>query len=157
MGGRRDHYRDPNAPTPNSLVPGGSALVTDSEGRILMQRRGDSGNWSLPGGAMELGETLPQCVIRETKEETGLDIEITGLLGIYTDPQHIIEYEDGEIRQAFAITFYGRVIGGRIAVSDESTAVRFLGLDELAELPVHPTVRLRLRHHAERRSQPYLG
>ncbi|MGV9678588.1 NUDIX domain-containing protein [Nocardia sp. NPDC003482] len=157
MSTRRDYYRDPNAPRPNSLVPGGSALVTDPEGRILMQRRGDSGNWSLPGGAMELGETLPQCVIRETKEETGLDIEITGLLGIYTDPQHVIEYEDGEIRQEFAITFYGRVIGGRIAVSDESTAVRFLGLDELAELPVHPTVRLRLGHHAERRSQPYLG
>ena len=157
MGSRRDYYKDPNAPKANSLVPGGSALVVDSEGRVLMQRRGDSGNWSLPGGIMEIGETLEQCVVRETKEETGLDIEITGLLGIYTDPEHIIEYADGEIRQEFAITYYGRVIGGRIEVSSESTSVRFLGLDELETLPVHDTVRLRLRHHVEHRAEPYLG
>jgi ADP-ribose pyrophosphatase YjhB (NUDIX family) len=157
MGARRDYYRDPSAPRANSLVPGGSALVVDDEGAILMQRRSDSGNWSLPGGVMDIGETLEQCVIRETKEESGLDIEITGLLGIYTDPEHIIAYADGEIRQEFNITFYGRVRGGQIAVSDESTEVRFLRMDELAELPVHETVRLRLRHHAEQRTQPYLG
>lgn len=109
---RRDYYRDPAAPRANSLVPGGSALVVDDEGAILMQRRADSGNWSLPGGTMEIGETLEQCVIRETKEETGLDIEITGLLGIYTDPQHVIAYSDGEVRQEFNITFYGKVVGG---------------------------------------------
>ncbi|MGW6427620.1 NUDIX domain-containing protein [Nocardia sp. NPDC055053] len=82
MSSRRDYYRDPNAPKANCLVPGSSALVVDGIGRILMQRRGDSGNWSLPGGVMEIGEILEQCAVRETKEETGLDIEITGLLGI---------------------------------------------------------------------------
>ncbi|MRH90006.1 NUDIX domain-containing protein [Nocardia sp. SYP-A9097] len=157
MGSRRDYYRDPNAPKANSLVPGGSALIVDEHGAVLMQRRGDSGNWSLPGGAMEIGETLEQCAIRETKEETGLDIEITGLLGIYTDPEHVIEYGDGEIRQELAVTYYGRVIGGSIRVSSESTAVRFLGLDELAGLPVHESVRLRLQHHVEQRDSPYLG
>ncbi|WP_433728590.1 NUDIX domain-containing protein [Nocardia sp. CA-129566] len=157
MGSRRDYYRDPNAPRPNSLVPGGSALVVDDRGAVLMQRRSDSGNWSFPGGIMEIGETLEQCVIRETKEESGLDIEITGILGIYTDPQHVIAYADGEIRQEFNITFYGRVIGGRIAVSSESTEVKFLRLEELETLPVHQTVRLRLQHHAEQRSTPYLG
>ncbi|MCP9622560.1 NUDIX domain-containing protein [Nocardia otitidiscaviarum] len=157
MGKRRDYYRDPNAPKPNSLVPGGSALVVDDRGAILMQRRSDSGNWSLPGGVMDIGETLEQCVIRETKEETGLDIEITGLLGIYTDPEHVIEYADGEIRQEFNITYYGRVSGGRIAVSNESTEVRFVRPDELERLPVHETVRLRLQHHSEKRADPYLG
>ncbi|WP_062984482.1 NUDIX domain-containing protein [Nocardia anaemiae] len=157
MSRRRDYYRDPNAPKANSLVPGGSALVVDERGAILMQRRSDSGNWSLPGGVMEIGETLERCVVRETKEESGLDIEITGLLGIYTDPEHIIAYADGEVRQEFNITFYGRVVGGRIMVSDESTEVRFLAPDELADVPVHDTVRLRLRHHAEHRAQPYLG
>ncbi|QIS24678.1 NUDIX domain-containing protein [Nocardia terpenica] len=157
MSGRRDYYRDPNAPTANSLVPGGSALVVDDQGAILMQRRSDSGNWALPGGVMDIGETLEQCVIRETKEETGLDIEVTGLLGIYTDPEHVIEYADGEVRQEFNVTFYGRVRGGRIMVSDESTEVRFVHPDELGELPVHDTVRLRLHHHAERRAHPHLG
>ncbi|RDI63937.1 NUDIX domain-containing protein [Nocardia pseudobrasiliensis] len=157
MSRRRDYYNDPQAPKANSLVPGGSALVVDEAGDVLMQRRSDSGNWSLPGGTMEIGETLEQCVIRETKEECGLDIEITGLLGIYTDPEHVIEYVDGEVRQEFNITFFGRVRGGRITVSDESTEVRFVGMDELADLPVHETVRLRLRHYAEQRAEPYLG
>lgn len=157
MGSRRDYYRDPDAPEPNSLVPGGSALVVDDTGAVLMQRRRDSGNWSFPGGVMEIGETLEECVIRETREETGLDIETTGLLGIYTDPQHVIAYADGEVRQEFNITYYGRVTGGRITVSSESTEVRFMSLDELAEVPVHDTVRLRLRHHAEQRDRPYLG
>ncbi|MFF3571528.1 NUDIX domain-containing protein [Nocardia jiangxiensis] len=60
MGSRRDYYKDPNAPEPNSLTPGASALVVDDSGRVLMQQRGDSGNWSLPGGTMEIGETLEQ-------------------------------------------------------------------------------------------------
>lgn len=157
MAARRDFYRDTDAPKPNSLVPGGSALVVDEQGAILMQRRSDSGNWSFPGGVMEIGETLEQCVIRETKEESGLDIEITGILGIYTDPEHVIAYADGEVRQEFNITFYGRVTGGRIEVSSESTEVRFIQLDELEDLPVHETVRLRLRHHADQRADPYLG
>jgi hypothetical protein len=95
---RRDYYHDSDAPTANSLVPGGSVLVTDDRGRVLMQRRSDSGNWSLPGGVMDIGETLQQCVIREAKEETGLDVELIGLLGIYTDPGHVIAYGDGEVR-----------------------------------------------------------
>ncbi|MBF6354249.1 NUDIX domain-containing protein [Nocardia higoensis] len=157
MSTRRDYYRDPNAPRPNSLVPGGSALVVNDQGEILMQRRSDSGNWSFPGGVMEIGETLEQCVVRETKEESGLDIEITGILGIYTDPEHVIAYADGEVRQEFNITFYGKVTGGRIEVSSESTEVKFLSLDELEELPVHETVRLRLQHHTQQRSTPHLG
>lgn len=154
---RCDYYQDPTAPQANSLVPGGSALVVDDRGAVLMQRRSDSGNWSFPGGVMEIGETLEQAVIRETKEETGLDIEITRILGIYTDPEHVIAYEDGEVRQEFNITFYCHAIGGNIEISSESTEVRFLDLDELATLPVHETVRLRLHHYAEARAQPYLG
>lgn len=157
MSKRRDYYRDPHAPRANNLVPGGSALIVDPTGAILMQRRADSGNWSLPGGTMEIGETLEQCVVRETKEETGLDIEITGLLGIYTDPEHVIAYSDGEVRQEFNITYYAQVVGGHLTVSDESTDVRFLRSEQLPHEPIHETVRLRLRHHSEGRTQPYLG
>ncbi|MEU7950464.1 NUDIX domain-containing protein [Micromonospora chalcea] len=157
MTGRRDYYHDPNAPAANSLVPGAAAIVTDEHGRILLQRRTDSGNWSLPGGAMDIGETLQQCAVREVKEETGLDIEITGLLGIYTDPAHVIAYPDGEVRQEFTITYLARVIGGVITVSDESTDVRFIDPAEFDHIPIHDTVRLRLHHRAEHRDTPYLG
>ena len=157
MTGRRDYYHDPAAPKANSLIPGGSAVVVDDHGHVLLQRRADSGNWALPGGTMDIGETLSQCVIREVKEETGLDIDITGLLGIYTDPQHVIAYADGEVRQEFNVTYLGRVVGGTIAVSDESTDVRFIHPADLDDIPIHDTVRLRLHHHAEHRDHPYLG
>ncbi|MFI5494637.1 NUDIX domain-containing protein [Actinoplanes sp. NPDC051859] len=157
MSNRRDYYRDPGAPIANSLVPGGSALVVDEQGRVLLQRRADSGNWALPGGAMDIGETLGECIVREVKEETGLDIVVTGLLGIYTDPAHVIAYADGEVRQEFNVTYLGRVVGGEISVSDESTAVRFVAPEEFDGLPIHETVRLRLRHFAESRDVPYLG
>jgi 8-oxo-dGTP pyrophosphatase MutT (NUDIX family) len=98
-----------------------------------------------------------QCVIREVKEETGLDIELTGLLGIYTDPHHVIAYADGEVRQEFNITYLGRVVGGAIAVSDESTEVRYIDSAEFDQIPIHDTVRLRLRHHVQGGDTPYLG
>ena len=157
MSRRIDYYRDPQAPAANSLVPGGSALVVDDAGRVLLQRRADSGNWSLPGGTMDLGETLPGAVMRETREETGLDVELTGILGIYTDPGHVIAYEDGEVRQEFAVVFTARVVGGELAVSDESTDVRFIDPAELDALPMHESVRLRIRHYLEGYDRPYLG
>jgi 8-oxo-dGTP pyrophosphatase MutT (NUDIX family) len=73
MGYRVDYYHDPNAPPANSLVPGASAIVVDEEGRILLQRRGDNARWSLPGGTMDIGESIGQAVVREVKEETGFD------------------------------------------------------------------------------------
>ena len=154
---RREFYDDPDAPAPNSLVVATSAVVTDSQGRILMQRRADSGNWALPGGAMEMSESLADSVIREVREETGYDIEVTGLVGTYTDPRHIIAYTDGEVRRQFNICYTARITGGDLAVSGESTEVRFVHPGELYDLPMHPTQRLRLRHYLDRDSLPYLG
>lgn len=154
---RREYYDDPQAPAPNSLVVATSAVVTDGQGRILLQRRADSGNWALPGGAMELTESLTDSAIREVKEETGYDIEITGLIGTYTDPRHIIAYRDGEVRRQFNICYAARITGGQLTISDESTEIRFVAPDELDTLPMHPTQRLRLSHYLADRSQPYLG
>lgn len=154
---RRDYYHDPAAPAATRIVPGGVAVVADEYGRVLLQRRTDSGNWALPGGTMEIGETLEQCVVREVREETGLDIEITGLVGIYTDPGHVIAYADGEARQQFSIAFRGRITGGRLRGSDESTEVRFVDPVDFERLPIHESTRLRLRHHLDNRPRPYLG
>lgn len=154
---RREYYDDPQAPAPNSLVVATSAVVTDGQGRILLQRRADSGNWALPGGAMELTESLTDSAIREVKEETGYDIEITGLIGTYTDPRHIIAYRDGEVRRQFNICYAARITGGQLTISDESTEIWFVAPDELDTLPMHPTQRLRLSHYLADRSQPYLG
>jgi len=154
---RRDYYDDPGAPEPNSLVPAASAVVTDGEGRVLLQRRRDSGLWALPGGVMEMGDSLPGAAVREVREETGLEVEITGLVGTYTDPRHVIAYADGEVRRQFNVCFTARITGGRPAISDESTELRFVDPQEARALPMHPTQRLRLRHFLEHRGEPYLG
>lgn len=154
---RTEYYDDPDALEPNSMVVAASAVVTDDQGRILLQRRRDNDLWALPGGGMDLGDSLPGTAVREVKEETGLDVEITGLVGTYTDPRHIIEYSDGEVRRQFNVCFTARVTGGSLTVSEESTEVRFVAPAELDVLPLHHIQRLRLRHFAEGRDRPYLG
>lgn len=154
---RREYYNDPQAPAPNSLVVATSAVVTDDAGRILLQRRTDSGNWALPGGGMEITESLTDSVTREVKEETGLDVEVTGLVGTYTDPRHIIAYTDGEVRRQFNVCYTARITGGQLTISDESTEIRFIDPAELDTLPIHHTQRLRLTHYLNHRDSPYLG
>ncbi|GFE14704.1 putative MutT/NUDIX-like protein [Streptomyces glebosus] len=146
------YHADPDAPEPNSLVVAASAVVTDDEGRILLQRRRDNDLWALPGGGMEMTDFLPGTAVREVKEETGLDVEITGLVGTYTDPRHVIAYTDGEVRRQTA-----RLVGGQLAISDESTELRFLHPDEIGNLPMHHTQQLHIRHFLEQRERPYLG
>ncbi|MFI0818773.1 NUDIX domain-containing protein [Streptomyces sp. NPDC021098] len=154
---RTEYYDDPDAPEPNSLVVAASAVVTDESGRILLQRRRDNDLWALPGGGMEMTDSLPGTAVREVKEETGLDVEITALVGTYTDPRHVIAYTDGEVRRQFNVCFTARIVSGQLAISDESTELRFVPPEDLAELSMHHTQRLRLRHFLEHRDRPYLG
>jgi 8-oxo-dGTP pyrophosphatase MutT (NUDIX family) len=87
--GRVEYLNDPAAPKPNSLVPACGVLAVDGQGRVLLQRRRDTGQWAIPMGKMEFGETPSQCAIRETQEETGVLVEVTGLLGVYSDPDPV--------------------------------------------------------------------
>lgn len=146
---RTEYYDDPNAPVPNSLVVAASAAVVNDEGRLLLQRRVDNGLWAMLGGAMEMTESLPEAAVREVREETGYEIEVTGLVGTYTDVRHVIAYSDGEVRRQFNVCFRARVTGGAIAVSDESHEVRWFVLRELKDLPMHHTQRRRVRHALE--------
>ncbi|MEU9402251.1 NUDIX domain-containing protein [Streptomyces sp. NPDC048242] len=154
---RTEYYDDPQAPEPNSLVVAASAVVADDRGRVLLQKRSDSGLWALPGGGMEMTDSLPGTAVREVKEETGLDVEITGLVGTYTDPRHVIAYSDGEVRRQFNVCFRARLVGGVLAISDESLELRWVAPEELEGLPMHHTQRLRLAHFLEDRPTPYLG
>ncbi len=144
MARRVDYYHDAAAPAANSLVVGSSAIVVGNDNRLLLQRRSDSGNWALPGGTMDIGETFAESVIREVKEETGFDVRIDRIVGIYSDPGHVFAYEDGEVRQEFNICLACTIIGGQLAVSSESTDVRFFPLDEVADLTVHESIRKRI-------------
>jgi ADP-ribose pyrophosphatase YjhB (NUDIX family) len=113
----------------------------------LLQRRSDSGNWALPGGTMDIGETFAQSVVREVKEETGFDVRIDRIVGIYSDPGHVFAYSDGEVRQEFNICLACTIVGGELAVSSESTDVRFFPLDEIRSLTMHESIRKRIQDY----------
>jgi ADP-ribose pyrophosphatase YjhB (NUDIX family) len=144
---RVDYYRDPDAPRANSLVPGASAIVIDDAGNLLLHRRRDSQRWALPGGVMEIGETIAQCAEREVREETGLTVKAYHLVGVYSDPDHVFAYSDGEVRQEFSVCFACRIMGGKIAKSEESLEVRFWPVGELDSLDMHPSIRRRISHY----------
>ncbi|MFD9370049.1 NUDIX domain-containing protein [Streptomyces sp. NPDC060020] len=141
---RRDYEDDPNAPKANSLVPAASAVVVDERGRVLLQRRTDNGMWALPGGTMELGESIADCAIRETLEETGITVEITGIVGTYTDPGHVFAYDDGEVRQEFSICLLAHPTGGSLQTSDESFEVAWFTPEATDDLPMVPSIRKRI-------------
>ncbi|WP_395370766.1 NUDIX domain-containing protein [Streptomyces tubercidicus] len=141
---RRDYENDPDAPKANSLVPAASAVVVDDTGRILLQRRRDNAMWALPGGGMHIGESLPDCAVRETREETGVEVEITGIVGTYSDPRHVFAYDDGEVRQEFSVCFLARPVAGSLAVSEESTDVRWFEPGEVDALPMVAAIRKRV-------------
>lgn len=154
---RVDYFNDPKAPKINSLVPSASAIVLNQEGKILLQLRSDTHVWALPGGAMEIGETIGQTAIRETKEETGLDVQPEYIVGVYTNPHHVVALSNGEVRQQFSICFACHLLGGSIRVSDESLEVGFFSSKEIEKLEMHPSIRLRIRHFLEHRERPFIG
>ncbi|GAB1643843.1 NUDIX hydrolase [Krasilnikovia sp. MM14-A1259] len=154
---RTEYLNDPNAPKANSIVVAVTAFVLDRQDRVLLIRRTDNGLWALPGGAQEFGEYIADAAVRETKEESGIDIEVDGLIGIYTNPNHVVAYSDGEVRQQFSICFRGHYLGGTPQPSDESSEVRWVPRSDLDSVPINPSMRLRIDHGYENRSSPYIG
>jgi ADP-ribose pyrophosphatase YjhB (NUDIX family) len=159
MSARRiDYLDDPDAPAPTTVVPSANVIVVNDDGAILLIRRTDNGNLALPGGGMDLGESITDTAVREVKEETGLDIEITGLVGIYTNSRHLIEYtSDGEGRQEFSIVFTAKPVGGTPSISSESSEVMWSDPAKVEHMQMHPSMRQRINHYREARPEPYLG
>lgn len=156
MGRRIDYIDDPDAPRANSVVPSVVAIVRDDEGRVLLIHKTDNDLWALPGGGHEIGESITDTVAREVKEETGYDVEVTGLSGTYTNPGHVMAYEDGEVRQQFSIAFTARLLGGSARPSSESKRVEWVDPRATENLPMHPSMRMRLQHGI-RGGKPYIG
>jgi ADP-ribose pyrophosphatase YjhB (NUDIX family) len=151
---RIEHYNDPDAPPANRLIPAASTVVADDRGAILLIRRSDNDLWTIPGGAMEPGESIAETAVRETKEETGLDIELDRLVGIYSNPRHVVEYSDGEVRQQFSVCFAGHVTGGYLETSDESREVGFYTPPEIERLSIHESIRLRVADFLQAKATP---
>jgi ADP-ribose pyrophosphatase YjhB (NUDIX family) len=154
---KRDYYDDPAAPAANTIVVAVTAAVRNDQGELLLIERTDNGLWALPGGAQDLGESVIQAAQREVQEETGVEVEVTGLSGIYSDPRHVIAYDDGEVRQEFSLCFHAKPLGGHLRPSSESRQAHWVSPDSLSDLKIHPSMRLRIDHALKQHSQPYLG
>ena len=127
-----------------ALRVGASALIFDeARDRILMTQRSDNSRWCLPGGGMDPGESASETCIREVMEETGLQVQVTRLIGVYTTPDMLIEYRDGNKVQPVSFSFEAEITGGELGLSDETID---FGWYTVAEIDTMDT----LEHHLTR-------
>jgi ADP-ribose pyrophosphatase YjhB (NUDIX family) len=118
---------------------GSIAAVRDKEGRLLVMKRSDTGTWAFPGGAMNLDETLTETLVREVREETGLRVEPTRLVGIYTEPRfQEYTYPNGDQIQGWDALFECCIVGGTLqALDGEALDLGFVSPQDLAfDFPV---------------------
>ena len=116
----------------NILTFAGGCIFNE-QGEVLLQRRGDSNRWGFPGGAIEPGETPEMTAIRETKEETGLDVSVGRLIGVYTDPDMI--YPNGDRAQSIVIAYELHTVCGELTCDrDETLELKYFSKEEKPQL-----------------------
>jgi len=124
---------------------GCSATIFDAERRrILLTRRNDNGLWCLPGGRVEPGESVAEACAREVWEETGLEVRVGRLIGVYSDPHLLVHYADGHRCHIVALNFEAEPIDGTLRLSDETTAYGYFTPEEMESLPLMGHHRLRV-------------
>lgn len=120
------------------LRMGCSAILFDeTRQRVLLTQRTDNGRWCLPGGAMEAGESAAEACEREVFEETGLTVRVKRLLGVYSNPDQLVIYPDGNKAFFVVINFEVELVSGELGLSNEITAFGYYTLTEMESMPMH--------------------
>jgi 8-oxo-dGTP pyrophosphatase MutT (NUDIX family) len=133
-----------------------SAVIFDRRRRLLLQQRSDGGQWGLPGGSVEIGESVTQGVIREVREETGLTVVVRRVVGVYSEPAlQVVRYPDGNVWHYVNICFECAVRRGALTTCEETLALRWT---PLAELPATLLAnhRIRIRDARSRRAAAFI-
>ena len=118
------------------VLPSAAVVLHDDEMRLLLCLHADKGIWVTPGGLIEPGEHPAEAAMRETWEETGLIVEITGILGVYGGGDLIIDYANGDKASYIATIFRGRIAGGNMRPDGSETLdIRYFTPDEVAQIP----------------------
>jgi ADP-ribose pyrophosphatase YjhB (NUDIX family) len=139
------------------LTVGCSALIFDDKReKILLTRRTDNGRWCLPGGAMDAGESLVEACVREVFEETGLKVRVLKLIGVYSNPNRIIEYNDGNRVQLVAHHFEVDAVSGELTLNNEVSEFGYFTAEEIATLDVMEHHRDRITDSLEERAAPFI-
>ncbi|MBC7130459.1 NUDIX hydrolase, partial [Candidatus Bathyarchaeota archaeon] len=135
---------------PSQPVVGVGAIIV-CDGKILLEKRRSEpgrGKWSVPGGLVELGESPEEAVIREVKEETGLDVADPELIDVVN---RITLDEDGRIKYHFVIIdYFVKVRGGELRAADDAEAVQWVSLDKAEEYDITETLRDFLKRNMSR-------
>jgi len=130
---------------------GCSTIIFDEKrGKVLLTQRADNGRWCLPGGGMDSGESVAQACEREVWEETGLRVRVTRLVSVYSNPDQLVIYPDGNKAFFVVLSFEAEIIGGELGLSDETTAFGYFSLEEMESMPMHA-------RHKERVEDALLG
>lgn len=122
------------------MMPAVGAIILNEDGHVLLQRRTDNNQWGLPGGAIDPGEEISEALIREVKEETGLDVVLDRLTGVYAGKEYITTYPNGDTVQIIAIIFICRITGGELLADgdgDETAELRYFPVNALPENTSH--------------------
>jgi 8-oxo-dGTP diphosphatase len=125
---------------------------------LLLVRRCDSGMWELPGGFVDVGENAVDAAVRRTAAAAGVDVLVTGIAGLFTNPSHLVRSLDGEIRQQFALLFRARSLGG-VPHGDhrETSDAAWIAVADMREMPIEPSARRPIAEALALGEPPYLG
>lgn len=115
---------------------GCSAAIFDEQGRVLLTKRQDNGQWCLPSGGMEPGESVAEGCEREVFEETGLKVRVKRFVGVYSHPDQLVIYPDGNKVQIVALHFETEITGGELGLSDETSDYGYFTLEEIESLDI---------------------
>ena len=120
------------------LRTGCSAVIfNEDRTKALLTRRTDNGLWCIPGGAMEAGESAAEACIREVWEETGLQVHVKRLIGVYSNPNQLVVYPDGNKVHIIVMSFEVEIVGGELGLSNETTEAGFYSVQEMETMPMH--------------------
>ena len=154
--GLYDSLGRPLGKMPDELCPASNTVLINDQGHVLLHKRSDNGAWALPGGRMEIGESIEQCAIREMFEETGLHVVVKRVVGVYSDPKNysILRYPSGYAVHYLVVVFEVEQVGGELLISEESTDLRFFDVNALPE-GIMPSSRIRIEDTLKRRAEAF--
>lgn len=135
-------------PFPTHIVAAGG-FVEDEEGNILLVKTRDGG-WVYPGGQVEVGENLMDALVREIKEESGIETTVSYLIGVYSNTG-TFKWYDGvtNVPTQVMFDFVCKPVGGELAISEETTDSRWVAKDRVLDFITHPAIRTRYQAYLE--------
>ena len=122
--------------TANLVVACDGVIFDSTKRKMLLTKRTDNGQWCLPGGRMDPGESVSECCVREVLEETGLMVTVIRLVGVYSSPNYITEYVDGNRKQGVDLIFETQIIGGDLRITEETTDIGYFSKEEMEAIEI---------------------